>query len=245
MIRVTNVVKYHGAAPHPRRRDARDPQGAGRGARRPVRRREEHAAALHQRAGAVPGRRGRGRRVGQARRRRSTAEGRRCSQLRRTVGMVFQQFNLFPHMTALKNVMSGPGLRPGQAARRGRGDREEAARPRRAGREVRRAAGATSPAGSNSVLRSPGRLRLTPRRSSSTSRPAPSTRRWPREVHARDRRPGRRRAVAGRDGDRHARPRPRSSGSPTPFTCWRRGGWSYSGPAAEAFAPGGAAAALE
>jgi len=29
-------------------------------------------------------------------------------QLRRTVGMVFQQFNLFPHMTALENVMSGP-----------------------------------------------------------------------------------------------------------------------------------------
>jgi ABC-type polar amino acid transport system ATPase subunit len=29
-------------------------------------------------------------------------------RLRRTVGMVFQQFNLFPHMTALKNVMSGP-----------------------------------------------------------------------------------------------------------------------------------------
>lgn len=29
-------------------------------------------------------------------------------QLRRSVGMVFQQFNLFPHMTALENVMSGP-----------------------------------------------------------------------------------------------------------------------------------------
>ncbi len=29
-------------------------------------------------------------------------------RLRHTVGMVFQQFNLFPHMTALKNVMSGP-----------------------------------------------------------------------------------------------------------------------------------------
>ena len=29
-------------------------------------------------------------------------------ELRRTVGMVFQQFHLFPHMTALENVMSGP-----------------------------------------------------------------------------------------------------------------------------------------
>ncbi|MGH2617561.1 MAG: ATP-binding cassette domain-containing protein, partial [Thermomicrobiales bacterium] len=30
------------------------------------------------------------------------------SRLRRRVGMVFQHFNLFPHMTALQNVMEGP-----------------------------------------------------------------------------------------------------------------------------------------
>lgn len=30
------------------------------------------------------------------------------SQVRQRIGMVFQQFNLFPHMTALGNVMEGP-----------------------------------------------------------------------------------------------------------------------------------------
>ncbi|HEY2783367.1 MAG TPA: amino acid ABC transporter ATP-binding protein [Fimbriiglobus sp.] len=35
--------------------------------------------------------------------------------LRRRVGMVFQQFNLFPHMTALENVMSGPVYALGQS----------------------------------------------------------------------------------------------------------------------------------
>jgi ABC-type polar amino acid transport system ATPase subunit len=32
----------------------------------------------------------------------------RLRQLRRRVGMVFQQFHLFPHMTVLQNVLSGP-----------------------------------------------------------------------------------------------------------------------------------------
>jgi ABC-type polar amino acid transport system ATPase subunit len=35
--------------------------------------------------------------------------------LRRKVGMVFQQFHLFPHMTALENVMSGPMYALGQS----------------------------------------------------------------------------------------------------------------------------------
>ncbi len=37
-----------------------------------------------------------------------TAKGTKLSSIRREVGMVFQQFNLFPHMTALGNVMEGP-----------------------------------------------------------------------------------------------------------------------------------------
>jgi ABC-type polar amino acid transport system ATPase subunit len=37
-------------------------------------------------------------------------------KLRRTVGMVFQQFNLFPHMTALRNVMAGPVYALGKPA---------------------------------------------------------------------------------------------------------------------------------
>ncbi len=36
------------------------------------------------------------------------AERRRIRQIRLEVGMVFQQFNLFPHMSALENVAFGP-----------------------------------------------------------------------------------------------------------------------------------------
>lgn len=35
-------------------------------------------------------------------------EQRQAQELRRLVGMVFQRFNLFPHMSVLGNVMSGP-----------------------------------------------------------------------------------------------------------------------------------------
>jgi len=45
-------------------------------------------------------------------------------KIRRDIGMVFQHFNLFPHMTALQNVMEGPrtvlGLAAAEARRRAR-----------------------------------------------------------------------------------------------------------------------------
>jgi ABC-type polar amino acid transport system ATPase subunit len=47
-----------------------------------------------------------GRRLGGGHRTRRKRE--QIRQVRLRVGMVFQQFNLFPHMTALENVMSGP-----------------------------------------------------------------------------------------------------------------------------------------
>jgi general L-amino acid transport system ATP-binding protein len=37
-----------------------------------------------------------------------TDDRRSIERIRREVGMVFQQFNLFPHLTALQNVMLGP-----------------------------------------------------------------------------------------------------------------------------------------
>src|SRR5579875_1319345 len=47
---------------------------------------------------------------------------RRIAQMRERVGMVFQQFNLFPHMTALGNIMEAPirvkRVRPAEAKRR-------------------------------------------------------------------------------------------------------------------------------
>jgi ABC-type polar amino acid transport system ATPase subunit len=53
-----------------------------------------------------------------------TGRQRDLHRIRRQMGMVFQHFNLFPHMTALQNVMEGPrtvlGLSRDQASERAR-----------------------------------------------------------------------------------------------------------------------------
>jgi ABC-type polar amino acid transport system ATPase subunit len=51
-----------------------------------------------------------------------TRRGAKLTEVRRSVGMVFQQFNLFPHMTVLANVMEGPRvvMRVGKAEARER-----------------------------------------------------------------------------------------------------------------------------
>jgi polar amino acid transport system ATP-binding protein len=66
-----------------------------------------------------------------------TGAGVRLTRLRTQVGMVFQQFNLFPHMTALQNIMLAPmrvrGLARGEAEKAARGLLERVGIPDKAG----------------------------------------------------------------------------------------------------------------
>ena len=98
-----------------------------------------------------------------------------CAQ-RTRIGFVFQNFNLFPHLTALENVVEAPDLGPGPAAR-------PRSRPRPA--RCSTASGwptrptptrGSCPAGSSSAWPSPGRSRSSRRSCSSTSRRPRSTR---------------------------------------------------------------------
>ncbi len=74
---------------------------------------------------------------------------------RSRIGMVFQRFNLFPHMTALENVIEAPTKVKGmRKARRSPGGRRSAGAGR-SGRTGRRSTPHSCPAVSSSGSRSP------------------------------------------------------------------------------------------
>ena len=85
---------------------------------------------------------------------------REAAKQRRDIGMVFQHFNLFPHRTALENVIEAPvhvkGVKKAEAVARARSAGPVGWRRRRT--PIRR----SCPAASSSVSRSPARWRWTP-----------------------------------------------------------------------------------
>ena len=88
---------------------------------------------------------------------------RNIARQRQEIGMVFQRFNLFPHMTALENIIEAPIQVRGHA---------DATRPSRSGMALldrvglahqgRRVSRRSCPAASSSGSRSPGRWRCGP-----------------------------------------------------------------------------------
>ena len=78
---------------------------------------------------------------------------------RTQMGMVFQHFNLFPHMTVLDNVAAAPIRVLGLPEEGGAGAGRGRARARRDGRQGAAAIRASSPAGRSSASRSPARSR--------------------------------------------------------------------------------------
>ncbi len=103
------------------------------------------------------------------------ADRRQMDRIRASLGMVFQSFNLWSHMTVLENVIEGPI----HVQKRPRADviAEAEALLQKVGlAERRNHYRRISPAASSSVRRSPVRSPCGRRRCCSTSRPRPSIR---------------------------------------------------------------------
>ena len=104
-----------------------------------------------------------------------TSDVRNIERVRSETGMVFQSFNLFPHLTVLDNIT----LAPIWVRRRERPEAEAARHAAARARRHARAGAANIPAScraaSSSGWPSPARWPCSPRSCSSTSRPRPST----------------------------------------------------------------------
>ncbi len=81
----------------------------------------------------------------------------KIDEVRRDVGMVFQHFNLFPHLTVLENLTLGADLGAQAAQEGGRGGRAALSAARQDSRSRRPNIRASFPAASSSGLRSPAR----------------------------------------------------------------------------------------
>ena len=108
-----------------------------------------------------------------------TDDLKKIDEVRREVGMVFQQFNLFPHLTVLENCT----LAPIWVRKMPRKEAEEIARHYLARVRIPEQATSirpSSPAASSSAWRSRGRCACSRRSCCSTSRPPRSIRKWSR-----------------------------------------------------------------
>ena len=89
-------------------------------------------------------------------------QGQEVCAKRAEIGMVFQRFNLFPHLSVLDNVISGPVLGAQGVHRAVEGPGAPPARPGRPGRQGRQLSRTSCPAASSSGWPSPGPWPWTP-----------------------------------------------------------------------------------
>ncbi len=114
MLAMSGIVKRFGANEVLRGVSLSVGARRDRGGDRPQRLGQDHAAALHQHAGGLRGRhRHGGRRAGRLPAGSATGKRQRMSEreiaaAREHIGIVFQSYNLFPHMTALQNIVAAP-----------------------------------------------------------------------------------------------------------------------------------------